>query len=162
MEIADLCANASQNNPNTEDTEEGNLNYWQSFRQNYTEVQLGSMPFWLEEAKTNVVLQNDIEFEFEIDVDSFNDAQRTAYMIVSNNFETPDKQLLMMITGLTGSRKSYLINSIRSLVREVCLITAYFRNAAFNVKAKTLHFILQLPLRGKNSHNLKGDALLKL
>ena len=160
MEIADLCANSFQNNPNNVDIEEGNLSYWQSFRQNYTEVQLGSMPFWLEEAKKNDILQNDIEFE--IDVDSFNDAQRTAYMIVSNHFETPDKQLLMMITGLAGSGKSYVINSIRSLLREVCLITAYFGIAAFNVKGKTLHSILQLPIRGKNSHELKGDALLKL
>ena len=83
-------------------------------------------------------------------------------MIVSNHFETPDKQLLMMITGLAGSGKSYVINSIRSLLREVCLITAYFGIAAFNVKGKTLHSILQLPIRGKNSHELKGDALLKL
>ena len=40
------------------DTEEGNLSYWQSFRQNYTEVQLGSTPFWLEAAQKNDVLQN--------------------------------------------------------------------------------------------------------
>ena len=44
----------------------------------------------------------------------------------------------------------------------MCLITAYFGIAAFNVKGKTLHSILQLPIRGKNSHKLKGDALLKL
>ena len=83
-------------------------------------------------------------------------------MIVSNHFETPDKQLLMMITGLAGSGKSYVINSIRSLLREVCLITAYFGIGAFNVKCKTQHSILQLPIRGKNSYELKGVALLKL
>ena len=68
----------------------------------------------------------------------------------------------MIITGLAGSGKSYLINSIRALLEETCVVSAYFGIAAFNVKRKTLHSILNLQIRGKNHKDLKGPALLQL
>ena len=68
----------------------------------------------------------------------------------------------MIITGLAGSGKRFVIDALRSLLKEKCTVTAFFGIAAFNVKGKTLHSLLKLPIRGKNRHDLKGMALVKL
>ena len=68
----------------------------------------------------------------------------------------------MIITGIAGSGKSYLINCIKKLLGKECLLTAYFGIAAFNINGKTLHSALQLPIKNKRSHELKGNALKKL
>ena len=63
---------------------------------------------------------------------------------------------------MTGSGISYLINNIRALLKEKCVVTAYFGIAAFNVKGKTLHSLLNLPIRGKKANDLRGPALSRL
>ena len=40
--------------------------------------------------------------------------------------------------------------------------SSFFGIASFNVKGKTLHSLLRLPIRGKYRHDLKGSALAKL
>ena len=55
-----------------------------------------------------------------------------------------------------------MINAVRCLLGSACWVSAYFGIAAFNVKGKTLHSLLSLPIRGKNAHELKGQALQKL
>ena len=68
----------------------------------------------------------------------------------------------MIIMGIAGSGKSYLINCIKRHLGEKCLSTAFFGIAAFNINGKTLHSTLQLPIRNKRNQELKGDALIKL
>jgi len=119
------------------------------------------MPAWLDRQK-EIYLNGPNEDSFEINVRSLNEAQRKAFDIVATHLDTPDKQLLMMIVGLAGSGKTFLINNIRALLKEKCTVTAYLGIAAFNVKGKTLHSLLRLPIRGKNMHDLKGPALLQL
>ena len=159
MHLADLCANND-----TELTDENindNVQYWQAFRANYTEEQIGSMVSWLEKKKAEI--SESTGTEFKLNVDSLNEAQRKAFNIVLNHEnDSEEKKLLMIITGLAGSGKSYLINSIRALLKEKCVVSAYFGIAAFNIKGKTLHSLLKLPIRGRNLKDLKGPALLQL
>ncbi len=82
-----------------------------------------------------------------VNVTSLNQCQQTAYDIVENHFASAiNGQLLMMITGLAGSGKSYVIDAIRGLLNDSCKVSAYFGIAAFNVSGTTLHSLLQLPI----------------
>ncbi|XP_066914898.1 ATP-dependent DNA helicase PIF1-like [Clytia hemisphaerica] len=67
--------------------------------------------------------------------------------------------LQMIITGIAGSGKSYLINCIKKLLGKKCLLTSYFGIAAFNINGRTLHSTLKLPIRSKLKHELKGKSL---
>ena len=71
-------------------------------------------------------------------------------------------QLLIIITGQTGSGKSYVIDALRHLLHASCIVCSYFGIAAFNVKGHKLHSIFQLPIRGKRDSDLKGDSLQRL
>lgn len=159
MHLADLCANNDTEIP--DENINDNVQYWQAFGANYTDEQIGSMVSWLEKKKAEI--SESTGKEFELNVDSLNESQRKAFDIVLNHEnDSEEKQLLMMITGLAGSGKSYLINSIRALLKEKCVVSAYFGIAAFNIKGKTLHSLLKLPIRGRNLKDLKGPALLQL
>ena len=68
----------------------------------------------------------------------------------------------MIITGQAGSGKSYVIDALRALLMQNCIVTAFFGIASFNVKGRTLHSLLRLPIRGKYRQDLKGSALMKL
>ena len=68
----------------------------------------------------------------------------------------------MTVTGLAGSGRSYLIDAIRKLLQHKCIVCSYFSTAAFNVKRRTLHSFLQLPIQGKRSSELKGQVLSRL
>ena len=57
--------------------------------------------------------------------------------------------LLLIITGLAGSGKSYVIDALKNLLQNSCKVCAYFGIAAFNVKGQTIHSLLQLPIREK-------------
>ena len=154
MYLADLCTN-EQSSQGTA----GDSDYWALSRDKYTLEQIGNMPTWLQEVKKNN-LDCQEEENFELNTHLFNRAQRIAFDIVVGHFQSNEKPLL--ITGTAGSGKSFLINSIRSVLKENCIVAAFFGIAAFNVKGQTLHSLLQLPIRGKNNHDLKGPALMKL
>ena len=68
----------------------------------------------------------------------------------------------MMIIGLAGSGKSYVIDAIRGLLKNSCNVSAYFGIAAFNGNGTTLHSLLQLPIRAKRNGPLTSTALSKL
>ena len=70
--------------------------------------------------------------------------------------------LLLIITGLASSGKSYVIDALKNLLQDSCKVCAYFGIVAFNVKGQTIHSLLQLPIRGKKSSDLKGQSLKKL
>ena len=95
-----------------------------------------------------------------VNIKKSNDAQRIAYNIVQDHFISENKEpLLMMITGLGGSGKSFVIQALSQLLHTKCRVCAFFGIAAFNIKGKTLHSLLQLPIKGKKSGPLKSSAL---
>ena len=92
-----------------------------------------------------------------------NENQTLAYNLVSSHFASDtDEQLLLVITGLARSGKSYVIDAIRHLPQDKCNVLAYFGVAAFNVKGETLHSLLQLSIGGRKCGALKGQALNRL
>ncbi|XP_066921730.1 uncharacterized protein [Clytia hemisphaerica] len=133
MHLADLCAN--NNEINQDEPSHNDLEYWQSCRNNYTEEQIGNMVSWLDKRKAEMS-ENPVEQVFELKVDSLNESQRKAFDILLDHDMNQRDQLFMMITGLAGSGKSYLINNIRALLKEKCIVSAYFGIAAFNINAR--------------------------
>ena len=108
------------------------------------------MPSWLINAKKIVETSN--EESPNIDINPLNCSQRKAYDdIVEHNFRNTQDQLIMIIKGLAGSGKSFVIDAISySLLKQCCIVIAFFGIASFNVNGKTLHSLLRLPIRGKN------------
>ena len=135
--------------------------YWQEHKQYYTEEQISNMPSWIQQQKESFIIS--MTTNKEIDVSTFNEAQSVRYKIVFDHFIQEDANpLLLIITGLAGSGKSYVIDAMKSLLQDKCKVCAYFGIAAFNVKGQTIHSFLQLPIRGKKSCDLKGQSLRKL
>lgn len=98
-----------------------------------------------------------------VNIKKFNVAQRIAYNIVEGHLISENKEpLLKMITGLGGSGKSSVIQALSQLLHTNCRVCAFFGIAAFNIKGKTLHSLLQLPIKGKKNGPLKSSALAKL
>ena len=93
------------------------------------------MVSWLDKRKSEMS-ENPVEQLFELKVDSLNKSQRKAFDILLDHDMNQRDQLFMMITGLEGSGKSYLINNIRALLKEKCIISAYFGIAAFNIMVR--------------------------
>ena len=87
------------------------------------------MVSWLEKKKKQ--LSDSSELDFQLNIESLNEAQRKAFDIVMNHERNPNEQLFLMITGLAGSGKSYLINSIRALLKEKMCCVSLFRNCCF-------------------------------
>ena len=136
--------------------------YLNSFKFAYSRADIAAMPFWIERQKSVCETTYPI-LERNIDISSFNNAQRLAYNLVATHNSTSDiPQLLMIITGQAGSGKSYVIDALRDLLHASCIVCSYFGIAAFNVKGHTLHSIFQLPIRGKRNSDLKGDSLQRL
>ena len=125
--------------------------YLNSFKFAYSKADIAAMPFWIERQKSVCETTYPI-LERNIDISSFNNAQRLAYNLVATHNSTSDiPQLLMIITGQAGSGKSYVIDALRDLLHASCIVCSYFGIAAFNVKGHTLHSIFQLPIRGKRN-----------
>ena len=64
-----------------------------------------------------------------IDIASFSEMKKLAYDIVHSHLDTSSVNinqhlLALMINGVAGTGKSYLINAIRVLLGEKCTVTA--------------------------------------
>ncbi|XP_066914869.1 uncharacterized protein [Clytia hemisphaerica] len=152
MDIADL--NSMPNNVSTE-----NQQYWTDSYDSYTQDQINAMPFWIEEKKKTFENDNPTDYS-QYQVENLNAEQLQAYNIVHDHAQNINADpLQMIITGIAGSGKSYLINCIKKLLGKKCLLTSYFGIAAFNINGRTLHSTLKLPIRSKLKHELKGKSL---
>ena len=112
------------------------------FRSQYSNEEIVTMPFWVERQKSE---SEEITsyIESDVEVASLNWAQRRAYDIINVHYNSTSSlpQLLMIITGQAGSGKSYVIDALKDLLRNSCLVCSYFGIAAFNVRGYTLHSI---------------------
>ena len=90
-------------------------NYWQQLSQAYTEEQIGNMPTWIEQQKDSFILPKGRNRD--IDINTFNEVQEVSYKIVFDHFmQEDDTPLLLIITGLAGSGKSYVIDAMKNLL----------------------------------------------
>lgn len=113
MFIAELNSKSTESVSMTADYQQ---EYWQRERSKYNLQQIGDMPHWInmQKSENNVLPHSNVT---EVDIETLNTAQRTAYEIVRKHFSckthNPDKsQLLMVLTGMGGSGKSYVIDAI--------------------------------------------------
>ena len=137
-------------------------NYLNDSRAAYPLETIRTMPFWIESIKSSQD-QSSLPVPASIDLNSLNTAQRLCYNIIETHLSSNiDLPLLMIITGQAGSGKSYLISAIKQLLSIICIVTSFFGIAAFNINGQTLHSLLKLPIRGKRSNDLKGQALATL
>ena len=89
--------------------------------------------------------------------------QRVAYDIVFNHFSNSEQNpLRLLIMGIAGTGKSYVIDSLRNLLQTKCSILAYTGKPSFNVNEVTLHSLLKLPVGSKRNCDLKGIPLQQL
>ena len=61
----------------------------------------------------------------------------------------------MIMKCLPGCEKIFLVDAIRSLLKQYCFVTACFGIASFDVKENTLCSSLHLPITGTYRHDLK-------
>ena len=136
--------------------------YWHSINKMFNESELNSVASWLSNQKSI----NDPQWHMEprmVDVSSFSDNQSIAYNLVRKHVQTENKDPLhLLITGIAGSGKSYVIHAMRNLLQSKCQVLAYTGKASFNINGITLHSFLKLPIGSKRLMELKGPALQQL
>jgi hypothetical protein len=121
------------------------LHDWQQDRIGYTEQQIGEMPTWIKTKKEQAA-DITIENYQVIDVDSFSDMQKLAYDIVKKHSEhdSVDRDpLCLIVIGVAGTGKSYLINGLRHILQNRCAITATTGKASYIIRGVTIHSLLK-------------------
>lgn len=89
------------------------------------------------------------------------------YRIVKDHFTVSNenlngKPLLLLVRGIAGSGKSYVIDALGNLLQSKHQVLAYTGKAAFNVNSITLNSLLKLHISSRQQHDLKGMALPQL
>ena len=80
------------------------------------------MPHWINMQKSSNTLKNGPTAN-PVDTKKFNDAQMVAYQIVQDHFTCTSESkelLLMIITGLQGSGKSFVIQALSNILDKKC------------------------------------------
>ena len=145
---------------------EHNLNqeYWLDLTAQYSHEELSEMRNWINTKKSSFIIEssNDLSDECE-NISKLNVQQRKVFDIITRHYQNNHcEQLLVLVTGKAGSGKSFLIHRIKNALGDNCQVSAMFGIAAFNVKGKTLHYLLKLPIRGKRKKELNGEPLAQI
>ena len=161
MHLADLIPGSFVNT--TEETLQPDCNNynWQNDKCKYEHHIIGEMPSWVKSKKDtfSVALPQQ-----NIDISTFTDMQAHAYNMINAHSEqaSPKDPLLLIVNGVAGTGKSYLINAIRSLLGTSCAVTATTGKASYNINGCTIHSLLKLPVGSRGNKELTGQALLRL
>ena len=107
-----------------------------------------------------------IDEQYEVvDINSFSEMQKLAHDIVKSHFDdtSSDREwLCLIINGVAGTGKSYLINAIRNLLQSRCAVTTTTGKAAYNIRGVTIHSLLKLPIGSRDNKDLTGQSLCRL
>jgi ATP-dependent DNA helicase PIF1 len=134
---------------NSEQTPESTYD-WHLDRANYSEQQIQEMPTWIKTNKDEYTI--DEQYYDVVDINSFSEMQKLAYNIVKSHFDDTSSEkepLCLIINGVAGTGKSYLINAIRNLLQSKCAVAATTGKAAFNIRGVTVHSLLKLPIESR-------------
>ena len=91
---------------------------WHRDRLRYTDQQIGEMPTWIKTKKEQSSTSPNEHLQ-PIDINTFSEMQKLAYDIVNTHQQdgSNDKEpLCLIIIGVAGTGKSYLINALRNLM----------------------------------------------
>ena len=135
---------------------------WHLDRANYSEQQIQEMPTWIKKNKQEYTIDDQYDVA---DINSFSEMQKLAYDIVKSHFNDASSErepLCLIINGVAGTGKIYLINAIRNLLQSNCAVTATTGKAAYNIRGVTVHSILKLPVGQTGNKDLKGKSLCRL
>lgn len=82
-----------------------------------------------------------------VDVSTFSDMQKRGYDIIKAHSEQPCPKdpLFLIIMGVGGTGKSYLLSAIRNLLQHSCAVTATTGKASHGIHGCTIHSLLKLP-----------------
>ena len=69
---------------------------------------------------------------------------------------------MLIINGVAGTGKSYLIRALTSYLQHKCVITATTGKAAYSIRGVTIHSLLKLPITPQSQRDLSGEALIEL
>ena len=100
-----------------------------------------------------------------VNINSFTEMQQLAYDLIKSHSQdlSSDKEpLRLIIIGVAGTGKSYLINAIRNLLQSTCVVTATIGKASYNIRGVTVHSLLKLPVGPKGNKDLTGQSLCRL
>ncbi len=128
---------------------------WHLDRANYSEQQIHEMPTWIKTNKENYTIDEQYDI---VDVNSFSEMQKLAYDMVKSHFHdtlSEKDPLCLIINGVAGTGKSYLINAIRNLLNSKCAVTATTGKAAYDIKGVTVHSLLKLPVGSRGNKDLR-------
>ena len=91
---------------------------WTADSMKYSSQQIGEMPSWILTLKENFQLQ--LTTADLTDVNSFSEMQKLAYDIIAKHSKSTSKKeaLLLIINGVAGTGKSYLIIALKSYLKQ--------------------------------------------
>ena len=116
---------------------------WQNDKCKYAHHIIGGMPSWIKSKQDtfSVTLPQQ-----NISISTFSDVQAHAYNIIRKHSDAafPKDPLFVIVNGVAGTGKSYLINAIRNVLRTSCTVTATTGKAAYNINGCTIHSLLKL------------------
>ena len=136
MVISDLHTPFNNSEQTSESTHD-----WHLDRASYSEQQIHEMPTWIKSNKENYPFDEQYDV---VDINSFSETQNLAYDIVRSHFDDRSSEkeaICLIINGVAGTGKSYLINAIRNLLQNKCAVTASTCRAVYNIKGVTVHSI---------------------
>lgn len=87
-----------------------------------------------------------------VDINTLNDMQKRVYDIITTHSSQPcpKELLLVLLTGVGDTGKSYLFHPIRNF-QHSCAITATTGEASYNICGCTIHSLLKLPVGSKGN-----------
>jgi len=119
------------------------------------------MPSWIKSKQDTFLVALPRQ---NISISTFSDMQAHAYNIIRKHSKKafPKDPLFLIVNGVAGTGKSYLINAIRNLLRTSCAVTATIGKAAFYINGCTIHSLLKLPVGTRGNKELTAEALVRL
>lgn len=140
---------------------------WQNDKCKYSSQEIGEMPNWIRNKQSELaqnLSHNNLSKMSSVDISTFSEMQRFAYDIIkshSNNTSNV-RSLFLIIIGLAGTGKSYLIHAIRNLLQSHYVVNATTGKASYNIGGVTIHSLLKLPVGPRGSKDLSGASLIRL
>ena len=125
---------------------------WQNDNFKYQDSQIKEMSSWIKKNK-DVLNPELTSARQNVDVNTLNDMQKHAYDIIRTHSSQPcpKEPLLVILIGVDGTGKSYLIHAIRNFLQNSCAITATTGKASYNIRGCTIHSLLKLPVGSKGN-----------